>query len=190
MAGYSVLSFRYAQSFLSLTEEKGLTNLVQKDMLVLRALYNSEEELRSFLKNPVININTKKAVIKKAFVGKVSEATLLFIEKLCEARREMFIGEIAESFIDSYKTMKGVITAKVTSAIPINEKIRTEVTKIIKNNKEFIDASSIEIEEKIDAGIIGGLIITVADKQVDASFSRKINEYRMAFSKNLYVKEF
>lgn len=190
MAGYSVLSFRYAQAFLSLTEEKGLTSAVQADMVALRALYNSEEELRSFLKNPVININTKKAVIKKAFAGKVTEATLLFLEKLCEVRREMFIGEIVDSFINSYKTMQGIVTAKVTSAVPINEKIRAEVTKIIKNNKEFINASSIEIEEKIDSGIIGGLIITVADKQVDASFSRKINEYRMAFSKNLYVKDF
>lgn len=190
MAGYSVLSFRYAQALLSLTEEKGITASVQTDMIALKALYNSENDLRSFLKNPVININTKKAVLTKALSGKVHEATLLFLGNLCDARREMYIGEIADSFIDTYKSMKGIVTAKVTTAAPMNDKIRAEVTKIIKNNKEFINASSIELEEKIDTGIIGGIIITVADKQVDASFSRKINEYKMAFSKNLYVKEF
>jgi len=72
----------------------------------------------------------------------------------------------------------------------MSDKIRAEVTNIIMNNKEFINASAIEIEEKIDKNIIGGLIINVGDKQVDASFSKKINEFKMAFSQNYYVKEF
>jgi F-type H+-transporting ATPase subunit delta len=190
MAGYSVLSSRYAHSLLALAQEQGVTDEVQADLASLKIAYDESAELRSFLKSPVINIHTKKAAIEKAFGGKLSKLTLLFLEKLVDARREMYIGEIAVSFIDAYKDIKGIVTATVTTAAPMNEKIRAEVTKIIKNNKEFINASSIQIEEKVDKNIIGGIIISVGDKQVDASFSRKINEYKMAFSQNYYVKEF
>jgi F-type H+-transporting ATPase subunit delta len=78
----------------------------------------------------------------------------------------------------------------VITAAPMNEKIKAEVTRVIKNNKEFINSSSIEIEERIDKNLIGGIIINVGDKQIDASFSRLINEFKMAFSHNYYVKEF
>ena len=190
MAGYSVLSSRYAHSLLSLAQEKGVTDEVQADLAGIKKAYDESPELRSFLKSPVINIHTKKAAIEKAFGGKISKLTLLFLEKLVDARREMYIGEIAASFTASYKTIKGVVTATVVTAAPMNDKIRAEVTNIIKNNKEFINASSIEIEERIDKNLIGGIIINVGDKQVDASFSRLINEYKMAFSQNYYVKEF
>ena len=190
MAGYTVLSSRYAHSLLALAQEKGLTEEVQADLAELKKAYEESAELRSFLKSPVINVNTKKAAIEKAFGGKVSKLTLLFIEKLAEARREMFISEIAEAFNDAYKKIKGIVTAQVVTAAPMNEKIRAEVTRIIKNNKEFINASAIEIEERVDKNIVGGIIINVGDKQVDASFSRKINEFKMAFSQNYYVKEF
>jgi len=190
MAGYSVLSSRYAHSLLILAQEKGVTDAVQADLASIKKACDESEELRSFLKSPVINLHTKKAAIAKAFAGKLSELTLLFLEKLVDARREMHIAEIADSFTQAYKNVKGIVTATVTTASSMNEKIRAEVTNIIKNNKEFINASSIELEEKVDKNIIGGIIISVGDKQVDASFSRKIAEYKMAFSQNYYIKEF
>lgn len=190
MAGYSVLASRYAHSLLSLAIEKGLTNDVQADLAGIKKAYHESAELRTFLKSPVININTKKAAMEKAFGSNISKLTLLFIGKLVEARREMYIGEVAEAFNDSYKKMNGVVTAQVITAAPMNEKIKAEVTRVIKNNKEFINSSSIEIEERIDKNLIGGIIINVGDKQIDASFSRLINEFKMAFSHNYYVKEF
>src|SRR5688572_9159185 len=102
MAGYSVLSSRYAHSLLSLAEEKGVTEEVQADLAGLKKAYDESAELRSFLKSPVINIHTKKAAIEKAFGGKLSKLTLLFLEKLVDARREMYIAEIADSFLAAH----------------------------------------------------------------------------------------
>jgi|688.fasta_scaffold334739_2 F-type H+-transporting ATPase subunit delta len=190
MAGYSVLASRYAHSLFSLAQEKGLTNEVEADLIGIKNAFHESADLRSFLKSPVININTKKAALEKAFGPHVSKLTLLFLDKLVEARREYYIAEVAEAFRDSFKKLNGVVTAKVITAAPMNDKIRAEVTRIVKDNKEFINASSIEIEEKIDPSLIGGIIINVGDKQIDASFSRMINEFKMAFSHNYYVKEF
>jgi len=189
MAGYTVLSARYAEALLQLAQEKGLTETVYADLNAIKNLYDESADLRAFLKSPVINLHTKKAALEKVFGGKLDKLTLLFIEKLVDARREMYINEIASAFNEAYKKTKGVVTAKVITAAPMTDKVKAEVTNIIKNNKEFINASSIEIEEKIDKNIIGGIIISVGDKQVDASFSRQINDFKKAFSENLYVSE-
>jgi len=148
MAGYSVLASRYAHSLLSLAQEKGLTETVQADLMALKGVYNESAELRSFLKSPVIHVNTKKAVMEKAFGSKISKITLLFLEKLAEGRREMLIGEIADAFNTAVKKNKGIVTATVVSAAPINEKIRAEVTKIIKTTKNLLMLRLLKLKKR------------------------------------------
>ena len=47
-----------------------------------------------------------------------------------------------------------------------------------------------ELTEKIDESIIGGAIIRMGGKQLDASVSREITELRQIFNKNLYLQDF
>ena len=46
------------------------------------------------------------------------------------------------------------------------------------------------LEEKINKDLIGGFIIRVGDKQVDASIARKLNNLKRGFKENPFVKEF
>jgi F-type H+-transporting ATPase subunit delta len=45
------------------------------------------------------------------------------------------------------------------------------------------------LEEKVDKNILGGFIIRVGDKQVDASISTKLNNLRQTFKENPFIKE-
>jgi F-type H+-transporting ATPase subunit delta len=48
----------------------------------------------------------------------------------------------------------------------------------------------VELKEKINKAIIGGFILRVGDKQVDASIARKLNNLKRDFKENPFVKEF
>ena len=48
----------------------------------------------------------------------------------------------------------------------------------------------IELTEIVDEDIIGGVIIKMGDKQLDASVTRNIKELKKTFNKNLYIKDF
>jgi F-type H+-transporting ATPase subunit delta len=43
--------------------------------------------------------------------------------------------------------------------------------------------------ETVDESIIGGIIIKVGDKQIDASVSSKLNALKRDLTKNQYVKQ-
>ena len=47
-----------------------------------------------------------------------------------------------------------------------------------------------DLKEKIDESLIGGAIIRMDDKQLDASVSSEIKELRKIFNKNLYLQDF
>ena len=42
----------------------------------------------------------------------------------------------------------------------------------------------------VDKKIVGGVIIRMRDKQLDASISSSIKELKKMFNKNLYIKDF
>ena len=49
--------------------------------------------------------------------------------------------------------------------------------------------SEVVLEEVINKDILGGYIIRIGDKQMDASISRKLNNLRRNFAENPYIKE-
>jgi F-type H+-transporting ATPase subunit delta len=94
---------------------------------------------------------------------------------------------VAESFIAQYKTLKNIQIAKVVSAVPLTNELRDKVIALVKG---AVKANEIEIEEKVDPEIIGGLIVRVGDRQVDESIKRKILDLEKAFSQNQYIKQY
>ena len=49
--------------------------------------------------------------------------------------------------------------------------------------------SDVVLEEKVNKDIIGGFIVRVGDKQVDASILNKLNSLKRSFTENPYIKE-
>jgi len=190
MQGNTVLAIRYAQSLASLAQETGTMDAMYADMQKIAEVYSKEAEFRAFLRSPVINALTKQALLEKAFAGKVSDITLRFIKKLTDARREKFLGDIAHAFIRYYKKLKGILTVHVTSAVPLDDNLRAKIVSLVKSNEEYATSSMIELDEKVDKNIIGGIILRIGDKQLDSSFATRINEYRRAFEDNPYVLEY
>ena len=98
----------------------------------------------------------------------------------------MYLEGIAQSFISLYKTHKNIETVTLTTAHPIDESIKNEILTYVQKNGR----SDVELTEVIDEDIIGGMVVKMGDKQLDASVKRNIKELRKTFNKNLYIKDF
>jgi len=88
--------------------------------------------------------------------------------------------------VNQYKEKKKILTAVVTSASGLDEPTRKKVMELVKGGS----ASEVVLEEKIDRNIIGGFVLRVGDKQVDASIARKLNLLKRSFNENPFIKEF
>ena len=64
--------------------------------------------------------------------------------------------------------------------------MKAEVISFIKK----YDDKKVELTEIVDENIIGGAIIRIGDKQLDASVSSEISNLRQMFNKNLYLQDF
>jgi F-type H+-transporting ATPase subunit delta len=155
-------------------------------MKFIAELSKSNPDLVSFLRSPIIKTDKKQSVLKEVFGGKLDKLTSAYIELITNKKREMYLPEIAGEFVNQYKEKKKILTAVVTTANGIDETTRKKIMEIVKGGS----SSEVVIEEKINKDVIGGFIIRVGDKQVDATIARKLNQLRQNFKENPFIKEF
>lgn len=176
---------RYAKALLEIAIEQKAEDQVKADMETLLSGLNQSKELRSMMLSPVVKADQKERIIQRIFGEHVSELTMRFIQLLTRKHREMFLREMAAAYESAWRVHKGIKQLQITSAHPLTEAQRTEM---IAKAKEWAK-SEIEIEERINPELIGGFVMRLDDKQIDASVAHQIKELRSSFSQNLYIPE-
>ena len=186
MADLRVAS-RYVKSLLALAVEQGVLEEVHKDMLSFAIICKESRSFSMMLKSPVIRHERKRDILEKIFTGKVNKLTLAIMDILTRKNREPLLLPIAKEFHNAYNEYKGISKAFITTTIPMDKALRTEIEKIV---KKLSDKKLVEIDEKVDKELIGGFILNIGDRQIDASIRGKLEKLKLGFSENPYIKEF
>jgi F-type H+-transporting ATPase subunit delta len=178
---------RYVKSLIDLSVEQNVLEQVHNDMLLFSKVVNDSSAFALMLKSPVINHDQKRAVLEGLFSKKVNKLTMAFLDIITRKNREPLLPAIAREFHNSYNEFKGIRKATVTTAVPLDAKLRGEFETLVKS---YSDKKQVELIEKVDPEMIGGFVLNIADKQVDASIKNKLKALKVKFSQNPYIKEF
>ena len=183
MKGTRIAS-RYAKSLLNLALDQGELDRAYSDMKLVASTCDTSKDLELLLKSPIVKADKKIIILEKIFSGQISDLSHSFIKIITNKGRENHLPGIAEEFQRQYKSQKKIVTAEVSSATGLDDELREQVLKIVKDSLK----SEVELVEKENKNLIGGLIITVGDKQFDASIQNKLNELKRTFSEPHYTK--
>lgn len=178
------VAYRYARSLLDLASEAGALAAVEQDMQVVAATCRASHELTVLLRSPVVKSDKKRTILDRVFAGKVGELTSRFLTILVRKGREALLPEIASAYIELYKQNKGIVIAEVASAVALDQDAREKVRALA---TEKHPGKTIELVEKVDPALIGGLVIRIGDEEYDGSVSRRLSDLRRDFSKNPYI---
>ncbi|MCR6721746.1 MAG: ATP synthase F1 subunit delta [Chitinophagaceae bacterium] len=98
--------------------------------------------------------------------------------------RESNLPEIATAAINLYKEHKNIHTVKLTTATAISDSTRSGIVDQIRKSAGF---DKIELEEKVDPSLIGGFVLQVGDKLIDASISYDLRAIAKQFENNDFI---
>lgn len=183
----SRVASRYVKSLLGLAVEKKALDAVHDDMLLFSKVCKENRAFTLMLRNPIIKHDKKREILEKTFKGKVNALTLAIFDIITRKNREPLLPAIASEFHIAYNDYNGIGGATVTTAVPLDKKLRDEIEQLV---KKLNDKSKVEIEEKVDPELIGGFVLNVGDRQIDASIKNRLTALKVKFSQNPYIKEF
>jgi F-type H+-transporting ATPase subunit delta len=169
---------RYAKALLELATEQNKVERIADDMFQLAHVNTEVADFAILLNSPVINSDKKMTIFKELF-GSFDQLSMMFIELITKNRRENLLGEIAHSYEAQLKQSKGITPVTLISAVKLNEQTKKDIIGKVQVSVK----GTLEVTEEIDESLIGGFIIRMDDKQIDASVSSQLASLKQTLTR-------
>ena len=168
---------RYAAALFELAQEAKAIDAVAADLAKFEALIASNPDMARFVKSPVFTsdeqVKALAPILEKAGIGGLAAKFL----KLVAAKRRLFaVHDMVRAYNALVDREKGVVRAQVTVADVPSEKVLSDVKSALKD----VAGDKVEVDVKIDPTIIGGIVVKLGSRMVDASLRTKLNGIRTA----------
>lgn len=165
---------RYARALFAIGQGRGDAELEAygKDLAAFTQVLEGNPELLKLFRNPIFSIEEKKAI-----TGRILEAlnpcpTIKnFCFLLADKKRLAWLPEIEAYYAVLLDQAKGVVRGELVTAVELPDARQEAVKKQLaaQLGKELV------LNFSADAGILGGVVLKVGDKILDASLRAQLN---------------
>ena len=166
------ISIRYAKALLSSAKEAKVEEKVYSEMTTLDSAFAQIQLLKQAMTNPTLTKEEKIKLLNSVFNNKASKLTQGFINLVVENGREDYFHRIALSFQDLYRKDKNIVVTHLTTAIELDEPLKKKII----NSVEEQENSKVELRTEVNPDIIGGYILDIDGKRLDASIIRQLSK--------------
>lgn len=170
----------WAEAFLQLSEANGDTATVIDQARKLLAIWRDSPELREAMASPVLEIEAKKAAITSLFSEQISPSFLNLLKLLADRQRIGVLDAVLERLLELYRDQNGIALATVTSAEALSEEQLAGITGQI---KAVAGTDQVEVNTAIDPALIGGFVLKVGSKVIDASLAGQVRRLGLALAR-------
>ena len=168
ISGYAEALFKVARA------ENSLDN-VEEELSRLKKLLSKSGELKEFIHNARIDPSEKKGALIEVLGKDTTLITLNFLNLIIDQNRQRELPGIIDEYFNLTSSFRNKITAYVISSVPLTEDLIREMEKMLSN----LARKEVMIKNEVDESIIGGFIIRIKEKVLDASIQgqfRKLKE--------------
>ena len=168
---------RYATALFDLARETNTIDAVKADLERFDALVAESADLTRLVRSPVFSadeqIQALSAVLDKAGIGGLAAN---FLKLIASNRRLFAVRDMVRAYRDLVAEHKGEATANVTVAEPLKDEHLNALRAALK----AVSGKDVDLDVKVDPAIIGGLVVKMGSRMVDASLRTKLNAIRHA----------
>jgi F-type H+-transporting ATPase subunit delta len=168
---------RYAVALFELSLEAKKLKHVENDLKNFAALLDSSDDLTRLVRSPVFSTQDQQraleAVLKKAGIKGL---TANFLALVTQNRRLFAVRDMIRAFFALLARHRGEVTADVTSATNLS----AAQTKSLKAALKSAIGQDVQLDAKVDADLLGGLVVKVGSRMIDTSLRTKLNNLKFA----------
>ncbi len=168
---------RYATALFELATEAKAVDAVSADLDSFSAMIAESADLRRLIESPAFSAQDQVSAIT-ALLAKagISGLAANFIGLVASKRRLFALPGMIRAYRAKVAEAKGIVSAEVTLAEAPSAAQLKDITATLKE----VAGKDVDVSVKIDPAIIGGLVVKMGSRMVDASLKTKLNSIRLA----------
>ncbi len=168
---------RYAAALFDLARDAKQIAAVGTDLARFDALVAGSEDLGRLVKSPAFSAAEQGAAVSAVLAkAKIGGLAANFIKLIAVKRRLFAVRDMVSAYQAMADAHAGIVKASVTVAAPLSEKNRVAVSDALK----AVTGKSVNVVEKVDPSLIGGIVVQLGSRMVDASVRTKLNSLKNA----------
>lgn len=176
-AGATGLGARYATALYELADEQKTLDAVADDLRALRRLVNESADLQRLIGSPVLTrAEQGKAIAALAERAGFQPLVRNVLGLLAKNRRLFVLPQVIEAYLANLAARRGEVTAEVIAAQSLNERQR----QLLDERLRRAVGGKVAIELRVDPSLLGGLVVKLGSRMVDASLSSKLRRLQLA----------
>ena len=166
---------RYATAVFEIARGEDALDALERDVDALRAAMAESADLRELMTSPIYTREQQRdgvgAVSDAMGLGQTMGNTL----RLMATKRRLFaVPALLARLDDMIADARGEVTAEVTSARPLSDEQREALAGSLRKSV----GRDVKINQTVDEGIIGGLIVRVGSRMIDTSIRSKLSQLK------------
>jgi F-type H+-transporting ATPase subunit delta len=169
----------YARAILALAVAQGEAEALLEELAALGRLVAREPAFADFLASPLVDVEDRRETLERVFRGRASDLLVDTLQVLNRKRRLGFLPAIAHVYRAELRQRQGLVDVKVRTAAPLPEPLRDRLRAAL---VRFTGGRRPELEETVDPALLGGIVVEVDGKKVDASLAARLRELGAALA--------
>lgn len=177
MAGHQDIARRYSSALFDLAKEQGQVDNISADLQLLAKVVAEVSDFNKFIMNTALRREEQARAL--AAIGdklKLSLLTKKFLGTLALKRRLSALPQILKALAAEIARHKGELTAEVTAAQALDGNQVSAIAAALKKSTGL----NVKVDVKVDAEIMGGLVIQVGSLRIDSSVRSKLERLHRA----------
>jgi F-type H+-transporting ATPase subunit delta len=175
--GAAGLAERYAAALFELADARRALDGVAGDLRELRAMLAASGDFMRLTRSPVLSREAQaKAVAVLAERAGLTPLTRDFLGVVARNRRLFAVPEMIDAYLKRLAERRGEVTAEVTVAQPLDEQRRAALTEQLRRTV----GARVSVDLRVDPRLLGGMIVKVGSRMVDASLASRLQRLRLA----------
>ncbi len=163
----------YARALFESAMESDSLDEIQEQLAAWTDALGENRDLQTFFFSPRFSSAEKKDAIRKV-IDNGNERFLNFLELLAERHRLPATFRIRKSFDELWREEHKMLPVEVTSAIELDDGLVRSIGERIEERT----GRRIELTSRVDPDIIGGIVLRVGNKVLDASVQGRLQRLR------------
>jgi F-type H+-transporting ATPase subunit delta len=164
----------YARAILDLANERQQAEAIADELHQLKSLMESNPTFGLFLRDPAISKDERQKVLDRMFRGQVSPLLMNALSVMSEKGRLGLLTNVADEYQAMLDQQLGKIKVTATVARAMEPELLQEVTQRISSALQ----KKATVRQSVDESIIGGMILQVEDRLIDASVRTQLQTMR------------
>ena len=168
----------YARSLFEVAQEQGKLDDVRDQLGEFADALDANQEMQVFFFSPYFSTEEKEEGLDKIVTG-ADPIVQNFLKLLIEKHRVPTTFRIRRVFDELWQEENKLLPVEVTSAIELDKKTVKQIGDRIGEET----GQKIELTERVDPDILGGLVVRVGNSIIDSSIRARLDSLRKQVAK-------